>query len=42
LRPLRLPLGGDAVDGIVTHLDTVREELATWEKTSRSTDFDDA
>jgi NAD(P)-dependent dehydrogenase (short-subunit alcohol dehydrogenase family) len=40
--PLRLPLGGDAVDGIVDHLDTVRAELATWEKVSRSTDFDDA
>ena len=40
--PLRLPLGNDAVDGIVTHLDTVREELVTWEKISRGTDVDDA
>jgi hypothetical protein len=40
--PLRLPLGNDAVDGIVGHLDAVRAELATWEKVSRSTDVDDA
>jgi len=40
--PLRLPLGSDAVDRIVTHLDTVREELLTWEKVSRGTDVDDA
>jgi NAD(P)-dependent dehydrogenase (short-subunit alcohol dehydrogenase family) len=40
--PLRLPLGGDAVDLILTHLDTVREELVTWEKVSRGTDFEDA
>jgi NAD(P)-dependent dehydrogenase (short-subunit alcohol dehydrogenase family) len=40
--PLRLPLGGDAVEAILTHLDTVREELVTWETISRSTDFDDA
>ena len=38
--PLRLPLGGDAVDAILTHLDTVREELVAWEKVSRGTDFD--
>ncbi|MBM2614304.1 SDR family NAD(P)-dependent oxidoreductase [Actinoplanes sp. LDG1-06] len=37
--PLRLPLGGDAVDGIVTHLDAVRAELDVWEKVSRGTDF---
>ncbi|MEV6261370.1 oxidoreductase [Streptomyces sp. NPDC051784] len=38
--PLRLPLGGDAVDALVGHLDSVREELAAWEKVSRGTDFD--
>ena len=38
--PLRLPLGGDAVDGIVGHLDAVRAELDEWEKVSRSTDVD--
>ena len=38
--PLRLPLGGDAVDAILTHLDTVREELVAWEKVSRGTDFE--
>jgi NAD(P)-dependent dehydrogenase (short-subunit alcohol dehydrogenase family) len=40
--PLRLPLGNDAVDGIIGHLDAVRTELATWEKVSRGTDVDDA
>ena len=39
--PLRLALGGDAVDAILTHLDTVREELVAWEKVSRGTDFDE-
>jgi NADP-dependent 3-hydroxy acid dehydrogenase YdfG len=39
--PLRLPLGNDAVDGIVAHLDAVRSELAAWEKVSRGTDHDD-
>lgn len=38
--PLRLALGGDAVDALVGHLDSVREELAVWEKVSRGTDFD--
>jgi NAD(P)-dependent dehydrogenase (short-subunit alcohol dehydrogenase family) len=35
--PLRLPLGDDAVDAIASHLDTVRSELATWEKLARNT-----
>jgi NAD(P)-dependent dehydrogenase (short-subunit alcohol dehydrogenase family) len=39
--PLRLPLGGDAVDTLVTHLDTVRTDIATWEATSRATAFDE-
>ena len=38
--PLRLPLGGDAVDGILGHLDSVRDEVAAWEKVSRGTDLD--
>ena len=38
--PLRLPLGGDAVDGIIGHLDAVRAELNEWEKVSRSTGVD--
>ncbi|MFB8120524.1 oxidoreductase [Streptomyces sp. NPDC055962] len=38
--PLRLPLGGDAVDALVGHLDSVRAELTEWEKVSRGTDFD--
>jgi hypothetical protein len=37
---LRLALGGDAVDFLVGHLDSVRAELATWEQVSRRTDFD--
>jgi len=40
--PVRLPLGGDAVDGVVAHLDAVRAEVAAWEKVSRGTDFDHA
>jgi hypothetical protein len=35
--PLRLPLGDDAVDAILGHLDAVRAEIATWEKTARDT-----
>jgi len=35
--PLRLPLGDDAVDAISDHLDSVRTELATWEKIARDT-----
>jgi NAD(P)-dependent dehydrogenase (short-subunit alcohol dehydrogenase family) len=38
--PLRLPLGDDAVDALVGHLDAVRAEIAVWEKTARSTAFD--
>ena len=38
--PLRLPLGDDAVDALVGHLDSVRAEMAVWEKTARSTGFD--
>lgn len=39
--PLRLPLGGDAVDAVLGHLDSVRDDIAAWEKTSRATTFDD-
>ncbi|MBO1334934.1 oxidoreductase [Streptomyces sp. VRA16 Mangrove soil] len=38
--PLRLPLGGDAVDGITAHIDAQRADLAAWEKVSRGTDAD--
>jgi NAD(P)-dependent dehydrogenase (short-subunit alcohol dehydrogenase family) len=38
--PLRLALGGDAVDFLTAHLDSVRAELTEWEKVSRATDFD--
>ncbi|WP_055585668.1 oxidoreductase [Streptacidiphilus griseoplanus] len=38
--PLRLVLGSDAVDAIIGHMDSVRAELAEWEKVSRGTDFD--
>ena len=39
--PLRLPLGSDAVDGVLAHLDSVRTEIQAWETISRSTDFPD-
>jgi hypothetical protein len=35
--PLRLPLGDDAVDAILGHLDSVRTEITTWEKLTRNT-----
>ena len=35
--PLRLPLGDDAVDAILGHLDSVRAEITTWEKLARDT-----
>ncbi|KAA5832501.1 oxidoreductase [Saccharopolyspora hirsuta] len=38
--PLRLALGGDAVDALVGHLDSVRAELVEWEEVSRDTEFD--
>lgn len=38
--PLRLPLGSDAVDAIIGHLDGVRAELNQWEKLARDTEFD--
>ncbi|MYS78935.1 oxidoreductase [Embleya scabrispora] len=38
--PLRLPLGADAVDALVAHLDTVRSEIDVWEKVARATAFD--
>lgn len=38
--PLRLPLGDDSVDALLAHLDSVRTEIATWEKTARATAFD--
>jgi NAD(P)-dependent dehydrogenase (short-subunit alcohol dehydrogenase family) len=37
--PLRLPLGDDAVDAILGHLDAVRIDIATGEKTARDTRF---
>ncbi|MBF6087670.1 oxidoreductase [Nocardia cyriacigeorgica] len=39
--PLRLPLGSDAVDAIIGHLDGVRAELDEWEKAARDTAFDE-
>ena len=38
--PLRLPLGDDAVDAILAHLDGVGTELSAWEKVARDTAFD--
>ncbi|MCX5258367.1 oxidoreductase [Streptomyces canus] len=39
--PLRLPLGDDAVTAVLDHLDAVRTDVTTWEKTTRTTAFDD-
>ena len=38
--PLRLALGGDAVDAIRAHHELLRDELVRWEKVSRATDLD--
>jgi NAD(P)-dependent dehydrogenase (short-subunit alcohol dehydrogenase family) len=38
--PLRLPLGEDAWAAIAAAADAARAELAAWEQTIRSTDFD--
>ena len=35
--PLRLPLGDDAVDAILGHLDSTRTDIDTWEKLTRDT-----
>jgi hypothetical protein len=40
--PLRLPLGDDAVDGILAHLADVQDEVRAWEQLSRATAFDSA
>jgi NAD(P)-dependent dehydrogenase (short-subunit alcohol dehydrogenase family) len=37
--PLHLPLGDDAVDAVVGHLDSVRADIAAWEKVARNTAF---
>jgi len=39
--PLRLPLGGDAVDALLSHLDSTREEIRTWEALARDTRLPD-
>ncbi len=38
--PLRLPLGSDAVDAIIAHLDGVRADITAWEKVARDTAID--
>ncbi|WP_329256716.1 oxidoreductase [Streptomyces sp. NBC_01478] len=38
--PLHLPLGDDAVDAVLGHLDEVRGDIAAWEKRTRATGFD--
>ena len=35
--PLRLPLGDDAVDAILSHLDGTRADVRSWEKLARDT-----
>jgi NAD(P)-dependent dehydrogenase (short-subunit alcohol dehydrogenase family) len=37
--PLRLPLGDDAVDAILSHLDSTRADITDWEKLARDTRF---
>ena len=40
--PLRLVLGGDAIDGIGNHLTALQSELAAWEHVGRATRLDAA
>jgi NAD(P)-dependent dehydrogenase (short-subunit alcohol dehydrogenase family) len=35
--PLRLPLGDDAVDALLGHLDSIRADITAWEKVARNT-----
>jgi NAD(P)-dependent dehydrogenase (short-subunit alcohol dehydrogenase family) len=35
--PLRLPLGDDAVDAILSHIDSTRADIRAWEKLARDT-----
>ncbi|MFI0772936.1 oxidoreductase [Streptomyces sp. NPDC021218] len=37
--PLHLPLGSDAVDAVLAHLDAVRSDITPWEKTARDTAY---
>ena len=37
--PLRLPLGSDAVDGVLGHLQAVTDELHAWEHLARATAY---
>jgi hypothetical protein len=36
---LRLPLGDDAVDGVLGHLDQVADEVGAWEHLARATPY---
>jgi NAD(P)-dependent dehydrogenase (short-subunit alcohol dehydrogenase family) len=38
--PLRLVLGGDAVDNVRAQLDSLRDELSRWESVGRATALD--
>jgi NAD(P)-dependent dehydrogenase (short-subunit alcohol dehydrogenase family) len=40
--PLRLPLGADAVEGILDHGEGVRDEVKAWEDTARDTSYAEA
>ncbi len=37
--PLRLPLGEDAVDGVLGHLETIAAEVRAWEHVGRATGY---
>ncbi|MEX5634042.1 SDR family NAD(P)-dependent oxidoreductase [Parafrankia sp. FMc2] len=40
--PLRLPVGGDGIDAVLSHLDAVRADIDAWETAARDTAFDPA
>jgi len=40
--PLRLQLGGDSVDAVRAHAETLLKDMKAWEAISRATDLDAA
>ncbi|MBL7496941.1 hypothetical protein I6A84_13585 [Frankia sp. CNm7] len=37
--PPRLPVGSDAVDAVLAHLDAVRADIGAWQTRARDTAF---
>jgi hypothetical protein len=37
--PLRLPVGADGIDAVLSHLDAVRTDIDAWQEAARDTAF---